>query len=414
MLWPFFTRTGFTKSGAAANADTSSSSLASTRFASKLFHELIRTGNARTGDEPPGDAQAEGPANVFFSSASILLCLAMVLELASGETRDAMAQTLELAGLAPSDIEKEIVGLKSAFDARAHAEVALANALWLSVHARVAPELLARLRALYNSELASIDFASVNAAALINQWVNTKTRGKIGHIVDRVSPLSALAAMNAVYFKGAWMKQFQRGRTQDRLFTTGDGQVKQLPTMQQSGNYAYLENRQMQMVVLPYKGGFSMTIVLPAAGTEPAKFQAALTSGAWDGWRAQLKLTDGTILLPRFKLDYDMELKPTLAALGMARAFDLNLAEFGQVESNDPSGVRLPLWIDRVIHRAVVDVNEEGTEAAAATVVLAPRSAMISNPELHFFMRIDHPFLVAIVEDVTKTILFMGWVGDPG
>jgi len=386
MPWPFTRKTVTVLTDDASETSPS----ASRRFAFKLFRELSR-----------GDS-----ANVFFSPASVMLNLAMVHELASGETRRAMAEALEVLDLSPGKVEDEVALLKSSLRARPLAEVTFANAIWLGIHARIAPALAERLSCLYESELGALD---ANSVTTINNWVHEKTKGKIPKIVDQISPLSALVALNAVYFKGAWLVPFRRELTQERPFTTSGGETKHVPSMPQSSTYVYYEDSQLQMAALPYKGGLSMYVVLPAEGTDSQKFTSAMCSGLWDSWCARAGRMEGTILLPRFKLETDAQLNSALTALGMSRAFDQDQAEFGNIETDQP-----PVWIDRVVHRALVDVNEEGTVAAAATMsAMFCGSAMAPKPKPHFRMIVNRPFLVAICDDSTKAILFLGWVGDP-
>jgi serine protease inhibitor len=371
--------------------DTSSSP--STRFAFKLFQQL---------------ATADA-SNVFFSPSSVMLCLAMVQELASGETRQAMAKALEIADLTPADAQLAITPLKSAFRPRPEVTVRSANSLWCSDRAQVRPELAAKLHDLYEAELTSLDFAAAGAVPRINAWVSDQTNGMISHILDQLSPIDVLVAINAIYFKGCWTIPFIRAITRDGPFTTATGQTKQLPMMLQGAKYDYYEDGRLQAVALPYNGGMAMYVVLPAERTDLQQFQRSLTSGLWESWLAKLEPMPGTILLPRFKLDYFAPLEPALKALGMERAFDRNRAEFEGIQAGGQA-----VWIDRVVHRAVAEVNEEGTEAAAATMVCESFSAMRPvRPPRTFQMIVNRPFFVAIRDQATGTILFMGWIGDP-
>jgi serine protease inhibitor len=346
--------------------------------------------------------------NVFFSPSSVMLCLAMVHEVASGKTRQAMTQALQFAGLDPIDTNLTIVGLRALFHGREHLEVMGANSLWCSDRVQVRPECVAKLRDIYDAELTTLDFTAPDAVPRINAWVNERTKSKISHILDGVSPLAAMVAVNAIYFKGRWAIPFDRELTRDGLFTTSAGQRKQLPMMCQSGMYSYCEDDESQAVLLYYEGRMAMYVILPAAGTNARRFQRSLSSGAWESRLARFEEVEGTIQIPRFKLDCRAQLERALKSLGMERAFDPNQAEFDGVRAG-----QLPVWIDQVFHRAVADVNEEGTEAAAATMVTACLSASIKRPPRHFEMIIDRPFFVAIRDKATGTILFMGWVGDP-
>jgi serine protease inhibitor len=364
-----------------------------TRFAFKLFRELA----------------GGGGSSVFFSPASVMLCLAMVHEAATGETRQAMARALEIEDLNPVDTGLAIAELRAMFRQREHVEVRAANALWCSDRLQVRPECAARVRDMYDAEVATADFGAGNAVPRINAWVNQTTKGKISHIVDALSPLTTLVAVNAIYFKGRWTRTFERKLTRDGMFTTANGQEKQLPMMCQSGRYSYYEDRRLQAVVIPYEGDMAMVVILPAKGTDSRQFQQSLSSGAWESCLRHCKQAGGTIQMPRFKLDYCALLERALKALGMERAFDPDVAEFDGIRAG-----QFRVWIDQVLHRAVLEVNEDGTEAAAATGVLVPLSAArLSSPPRLFQMIVDHAFFVMIRDETTGTILFMGWVGDP-
>jgi serpin B len=332
----------------------------------------------------------------------------MVHELAAGETREAMAKALEIAGLDSDAMALAIAELKLPFR-RQGVEVVGANSLWCAHGVHVRPEYAARLRDIYDAELGTLDFAAADAAPRINSWVHQKTKGKISHILDALSPLAAVVAVNAMYFKARWTTPFRREFTRDALFTTATGQKKQLPMMFHSGRYSYYEDRELQAVVLSYVGNMAMHVILPRVRTDPRQFQESLNSGAWESRLAQFEKVLGVIRMPRSKLDYRASLRPALKVLGMERTFDPNRAEFNGIRTERPS-----IWIDQVLHRAVAEVNEEGTEATAATLVGQCMSARNQRPQRRFQMIVDRPFFVAIHDETTSTIRFMGWVGDPG
>ena len=388
MPWPFAQKL----SEVLAPQASVESSSASTRFAFRLFQKLNGAGNV----------------NVFFSPASVMLCVAMVRELASGETRDAMTKTLEFAELSEAEAALALAAVKAAFRQRPELTIMAANSLWCGKDAHVRAEVAAKLRDGYEAELTTVDFAG-DAVQRINAWVNGKTNGLIDRILDKVSPLAVLVAVNAIYFKGAWITPFKRFLTTDEDFTTAAGSKKKLPLMRQAGSYRYCEDKFLQAVALPYRGDASMYVMLPSEGTGQ-KFVSGLTSGLWDSWVARLELMPGTIRLPRFTLDYSAHMETVLKELGMERAFDPERAEFDGIQTDRP-----PVWIDQVVHRAVGEVNEEGTEAAAATaVVMRPLSALRPQPKPRTFERIvNRPFLIVIRDENTGTILFVGWIGDP-
>lgn len=369
------------------------SSSPNARFAFRLFRELTKTDDV---------------SNVFISPSSVMLCLTLVHELASGKTREEMAGALEIAGMDVSHLTEEVSRLKTAFRSRACAELAFANSLWLSKDAEIAEELATSLRGLYESELTTLDFASPDALPTINGWVNARTRGKISGILDCISPLTALVAANAVYFKGIWTTPFQREFTRDDKFTSAVRQKKYLPMMLQDGVYLYYEDKILQMAALPYEGGVSMYVVLPSGNVEGKQFLQTVTAGSWEYWLGRAGRMQGTIHLPRFKVDYASKLNAALISLGMEQAFDEYRAEFKQVRTKLE-----PVWIDQVIHRAIAEVNEEGTEAAAVTATFMRCLAKPEKPPRRFTMIVNRPFLMVIRDEMTKTILFLGWIGDP-
>lgn len=338
-----------------------------------------------------------------------MICLAMVKQLASGETREDMAKTLEIADLSEADAAHALAAVKHAFYQRPDLAIMVANSLWCGNNAHVRPELAAKLQDLYKADTTTVDFAG-DAVQRINAWVNSNTNGLIDRILDNVSTLAVLVAVNAVYFKASWINPFKRSFTTDGDFTTAAGSKNRLPFMAQGDTYKYYEDKLLQAVELPYKGGASMLVVLPSEQTGGQKFLSGLTSGLWDSWIARLELTRGTIRLPRFNLDYFAHMETVLKELGMERAFDPHRAEFDGIQTDRP-----PVWIDQVVHRAIVEVNEEGTKAAAASaVMMRPLCAQDSRPKPRVFeMIVNRPFLVAIRDDATGTILFMGWIGDP-
>ena len=391
MPWPFGRKTAVAVTARSEDASKS----ATARFAFKLFRELSR---------------GEAAANLFFSPSSVMLCLRLVHELASAETRRQMAQVLEIASLDEAGREREIASLKAAFGARANAEVSFANSLWLSRHAQIAGAMEARLRELYDAELNALDFAAPETLSVINAWVNARTRGRISRIVSQLSPLAALVAINAVYFKGRWKRPFRKESTEEAPFRTASGSISHPPMMAQGGTYSYFGDRHLQIVTLPYQGGVSMMVVLPAAKSDLDEFRQNLTASRLESWTRTSKFREGVVKLPRFKVDCEAGLENALAALGMDRAFDRSRAQFEHVHSDQP-----PVSLDRVLHRAVGEVNEEGTEAAAVTLgEMVCRSALMAKPPERFHMIVDRPFMIVIRDDATQSVLFMGWVNDPG
>jgi serine protease inhibitor len=268
------------------------------------------------------------------------------------------------------------------------------------------PDFLATTQTYFDAHAASLDFASPTAAPTINQWVSDQTNGKITEIVPNQIPPDVVAYLiNAIYFKGNWTTQFAKDLTQPASFTLATGATTTVPMMThgRTVNVGHGYSDRVLILDLPYGGdAFSMTIVLPRDAGGIDSLVAGLTAERWSAWIAALDSGDVTVFLPKFTLTYGLPLNDVLKALGMPSAFcDSAHSDFTQM---NPSGA---LCITDVRHKATVDVNEEGTEAAAAT------SVGIGLTSLPPSIVVDHPFLFAIRERLSGTILFMGRVMNP-
>ena len=390
MAWPFAS-----KSAPTSNLLEKSAS-PSTRFAFKIFRQLAAEHESR---------------NVFFSPASVMLCLWLLHEGATGLTRESMATVLELAGLEAEALQLALVELKSALQIEAPGlQIETANSLWCHHEWVPRSEYISKAREDYDADVVMADFREVETVARINSWVSAKTRGKIGNILSSLDPLTALVAINAIYFKDLWSSPFERQLTREETFHTSEGRKIKVPLMSQWGSYPYYEESKFQAVRLRYKTlRLAMYIFLPSQKSSIAEFQQNLNSAAWDKWTQRLETTKGNIRLPRFKLTYEAILNSALEKLGMGTAFDRHRARFDAIKLPPPE-----IWIGQILHRAFIEVNEEGTEAAAVTATMMPLSALRpSKPPRTFEMIVNRPFFFAICDDQTNTILFMGSVEDP-
>jgi serine protease inhibitor len=391
MRWPLSRRR---PEGATALFSKASNS-PETHFTFKLFHELARKDSA---------------ANLFFSPCSVMLCLAMVYDGAQGETRRGMAQALQLSGVDSESFENVVARLRTVLGRHdSDVQLLISNSMWCNQNIQVDPEYTARVRSVYDADICRIDFSSADAAAGINAWINKKTGGKISHMIGGLDPLAVLVALNAIYFKGLWQRPFVEEATRHESFTTGSGREKRLPRMLQFGRFQYFERRQFQAVKLPYRGSrFAMYVILPSTKSSLAELHQLLTAKSWEHWTQKFAERAGSLGLPRFKIDCSINLRAALENLGMERAFDHAHAEFGGIRNEPPL-----VWVDQVMHRAVGEVNEKGTEAAAATAVVCVSSMRPRRPTPSFTMIVDRPFLVLIQDELTGTILFIGSVADP-
>ncbi|HJQ22518.1 MAG TPA: serpin family protein [Blastocatellia bacterium] len=367
---------------------------AGVRFGFKLYAELVRQSAEK---------------NIFISPSSIALCLAMAYNGAAGETRQAMAQTLETQALSLDELNRAYAALRAALESPdAKARLQIANSLWAREGLRFKADFIERNKNYFGAQVTALNFDDPAAPATINRWVSEKTNGKIDRIVDQIDPSAVLFLINAIYFKGAWQKPFDVAKTKEDNFTLVRG-TKRLPMMSQSGNYPYLETKEFQAVSLPYGGGrISFYVFLPTQQSSLAAFEKRLTESNWQQWVEQFRATDGDISLPRFRVTYEATLNDALKALGMGVAFDEGRANFsGMIETG---GQRV--FISNVRHKTFAEVNEEGTEAAAVTST-EMRATSMRMPRERFRMVVDRPFFCVIRDNTSGAVLFMGSIYDP-
>lgn len=362
-------------------------------FGFKLFREIA---GGKTGD------------NTFISPSSILTVLSMTYNGAEEETRSAMQETLMLQGMSIEEINAAFADLLTILEnPDPEVELAVANSLWIRAGVDLKEDFLERNRNYYEAEIAEIDFSSEEAADLINAWVKTKTGDKIEEIVEApISQETIMFLINAIYFKGEWSEPFDTELTRDMPFNLPDGSQKKHPFMFRKFDFRYLENDLFQAVSLPYGRNerVSMYIFLPAEGIEMEELYGDINAKTWKNWLNSFRVMEGEVGLPRFEFAFEISLNEILKALGMGIAFDDEAADFSGIHPIPPR-----LYISEVKHKTFIAVNEEGTEAAAATSVEIAVTAM---PE-SFTMIADRPFFFAIADDMTGTILFMGSVNEP-
>ena len=362
-------------------------------FGIKMFYEL---------------AGAEPEKNIFISPASIITALAMTYNGADGETREAMEKTLMFEGMSMEEVNEAFADLLTILqNPDPKVELVVANSLWAREGIAFNEDFLKRNEDYFGAKVTELDFNDSGAAATINKWVQEQTRDKIDSIVNPpINPETVLFLINAIYFKGEWSDPFDPDLTGNRDFNLPDGSVKETPVMIKNDDFRYLETDDFQAVSLPYGKNerVSMYIFLPASDSSLEQFYGEMNLLNWKRWIASFGSMEGEVGLPRFKFEYETSLKDALAALGMGIVFDESAADFSGMHPVPPN-----LYISEVKHKTFIEVNEEGTEAAAVTSVEVGMTAM---PET-FSMIIDRPFFFAIADDMTGSILFMGSVLNP-
>jgi serpin B len=372
--------------------------------------DLVR-GNNRFAVELLGQVRDQ-PGNLFFSPSSISTALAMTYAGARHETARQMAETLHFT-LPPDRLHPAFASLIRSLESGASEggyRLSVANRLWGPKGYHYRPDFLSITRDQYGAELAEVDFAaSEQARQTINAWISEKTEGKILDLIPSgvLDALTRLVLTNAIYFKGTWSEPFPKALTQEAPFHLTRDETTKAPLMQRQGDLRFWAGEGLKVVELPYAGGtLAMTVLLPDAIDGLPALEAGLTDEKLGRWLSGLRSRKVAVALPRFKMTSEFSLGQTLAKMGMPLAFDRNRADFSGITSVEP------LYIAAVIHKAFVDVNEEGTEAAAATgVVMKTRAAMVPQPIAVF--RADHPFLFLIRDLKSGSILFLGRVVNP-
>jgi serpin B len=352
----------------------------------------------------------ENEGNLFFSPYSISTALGMAIAGARGNTEVQMARALHFA-LDQGQLHPSFASLEarlSALQEEGKVQLRVANALWPQEGYPLRDEFLALTEKFYGVQITAVDFSRAEAAEetrhRINAWVEERTEGKIEELIPPGALLALLVLVNAIYFKGDWARQFDEALTQDAPFWVTRGEQVQVPLMHRAGEYGYAETRHLQILELPYAGDdLSMIALLPADPNGLADLEDALSVENLSGWTRRIRRREVHVSLPRFTMRCGFELSETLQAMGMTDAFD-DAADFSGID-----GTR-SLYISAVFHQAFVDVNEQGTEAAAATaVVMAPKGLPPPVPTF----RADHPFVFLIRDNHTGSVLFVGRVVNP-
>jgi serine protease inhibitor len=356
--------------------------------------------------------QTESSKNVFISPLSVSMALGMTLNGASGTTEEAIRSTLDFSGMTREEISSSYHSLMELLrNLDPKVEFNIANSIWHRLGFAVERDFIETNQRYFEATVAGLDFSSPGASNTINQWVDLNTNGKIKEIVS--SPIPDFVVMyliNAIYFKGTWTYQFDKERTSDATFYLPNGTSRTTKLMQLRGTLPYAETAVYQTIELPYGDSlFSMIVVLPKPGESIEAFVNNLTDDSWDNLGDGLHSELGTVYLPKFKLEYEQALNDALTTMGMGVAFDPGRADFRRI-SQQIYDMGERLFITEVKHKTFVQVDEEGTEAAAATSV---EIGFTSVGPREFIMRVDRPFFFAITERSSGTLLFVGKIVEP-
>ncbi|MFH1231262.1 MAG: serpin family protein [Planctomycetota bacterium] len=352
--------------------------------------------------------------NIFFSPYSISSALAMTYAGARGNTETQMAQTLH-SKLGQGLLHPLFAKLNKdlAADKTKGYQLNIANALWGQQGYKFLPAFLALIEKSYGAGIKEVDFSkdTEGARKTINAWVEKETQDKIKDLIKAggLNNLTRLVLTNAIYFKGDWNFEFNKKMTGQDSFTLLKGGKIKTPLMYQRQNFKYAEMEDAQIIELPYvvSSTMSMVIFLPKKADGFTNFEKTFDLKNIEQWMSKLDRKKVNVYLPKFKMDFGCELNEILGSLGMVDAFNGSKADFSGISAEKPG-----LSISKVIHKAFVDVNEEGTEAAAATAIgMSVGCATPPPKEIEF--RADRPFIFMIRDMRSGSILFIGRVMDP-
>lgn len=374
-----------------ATADQAKLAAANTDFAFDLFGQIVH--------EQPD-------ANIFISPFSVSTVLQMIDNGAAGATKQEMERVLHTDGLPTEALNAACESLNQSLKEQTNVILELANAIWYKQGILLKPGFVSVNKEFFQAELGAVDFDRPQSAQTINDWADRNTHGKIQQVVQwPFEPATRVVLANAIYFKGKWETPFDQKDTKPHAFHLAGGGEKQVPTMWQHGHFAYQLGEDFQAVRLPYAGRrLWMDVFLPDTNCSLTKLLARFNTGSERNKLLTWFLErEGTLALPRFKLEYDVRLNDSLQALGMKRAF--HGGDFSAMSDE-------PLEVSEAKQKSYIEVNEEGTEAAAVTVGIM-RATAVLRPLKPFEMIVDRPFFFVIEDSLTQSVLFMGVVCDP-
>ena len=356
--------------------------------------------------------------NIFFSAYSISSAMAMTYEGARGKTADEIQSVFHF----PKDdsLRREsFLNINNQINKKDKKyELRTANALWAQKDCPFLEDYFNLIAQYYGGKATNLDFINETEKSrlTINSWIEEQTNNKIKDLIPAgiINPLIRLVITNAVYFKGFWFKQFDKKATEDKDFRVSPGNTIKTPMMHfsdEEAKFNYAETDQLQILELSYEGKeLSMLILLPR-GDDLKAIEESLSAEKLYGWKKLLSREEVIVYLPKFKFETKYFISRDLAAMGMPTAFTPGIDFGGEADFSGMTGKR-DLRISEVIHQAFVDVNEEGTEAAAATAVVM-RTGSVGMPRQKKIFNADHPFIFIIQENATGNILFLGRVTNP-
>ena len=363
---------------------------ADNRFAFSMFKEV--------------SALAEKP-NTFFSPLSLNMALGMLYNGASGDTRAEMAEVLGMAGFTETEINEYYQKLSQALlKVDPLTDIAIANSIWYRNKLPVKQPFIDINKKYFDAEVKALDFNKSDAADIINKWCADRTKNRIREIVGKPIPdLTVMYLINALYFKSKWESKFDKSHTKQDDFILAGNQKKRASMMEQTETFPYYADQHLQCVEMPYGNkAFSMVAILP--GDDMDRLIEYLDNASWQDVVDRMYKQEVWLKLPRFRIECDLNLNDPVKNVGMERIFDENLADLSNISN-------VQLFVSGIKQKTFVEVNEEGTEAAAVTVIGIDATSAGPKQPVQFFA--NRPFLYLIKEKSTGAILFIRRMDDP-
>ncbi|MEN8138699.1 MAG: serpin family protein [Bacteroidota bacterium] len=348
-------------------------------------------------------ANAEAEDNFMVSPLSLSLALGMTYNGANGDTKTAFDNTLNYSSSLTevNQFSKDLIDKLSGSSDGSVMEIA--NSIWIEETFPVKEDFVNLNRKYYNAEVENLNFSDPATVDIINEWVSEKTYDKIPTIIEKIEPEEVMFLINALYFNANWKYEFDPEYTENKSFYKSPDETTEAEMMTLTADIEYTENELFTSVILPYKQDkFSMVILLPNSQKTTDNIVSELNSQNWENWRNEYDTTEVSVNIPKFKLKYKNKLNDELIEMGLGIAFS-GRADFSNISN-------IPLNISYVLQKTFIDVNEEGTEAAAVTVVGMEYTSIEPQP---ITFNANKPFIYMIKENVTGSICFMGRLGDP-
>ncbi|MFH1853303.1 MAG: serpin family protein [Candidatus Neomarinimicrobiota bacterium] len=349
---------------------------------------------------------SDATENIFISPLSVAMALGMTMNGASGQTYADMQAALEFAGLKETEINQtfeSLIELLQSIDPEVITEIA--NSIWIRDGFTVENDFIETNRDYFDAEVATADFTDPATVTTINDWIAANTNGKITDVLDQIPAEAVMYLINAIYYKAIWQYEFDQEYTRPEDFYVSANNSVTVDMMRLTADLQYYADDTVQIVDLPYgRGNYSMTVILPWASIDLDEYIQSFDSQRWNYYLSELEVKTGTVAVPRLRINYKLLMNEALDQLGMGIAFS-GQADFSRINPF------YDLFISRVIHQTFVQMDEEGTEAAAVTVVEVSLTSV--GPVTDFTMAVNRPYLFLIRERESGAILFTGKISRP-